>query len=128
MDDLIRDFYSVFDNRDGRKPTVDDVTRFFLDGAVIAKKTSSGLEISNAVQFAVPRIALLGGAELKDFHEWEAASETKTAGDLATRVSRYAKSGTYNGAPWNGAGTKIFQLVRVDARWKILSLAWADDE
>jgi hypothetical protein len=33
-----------------------------------------------------------------------------------------------DGRPWAGRGTKLFQLVREQGRWRILSLAWEDDE
>ena len=128
IDALARAFYSVFDNREGRSAGVAQVVAFFHDAAVIAKRTAAGIETSSPPDFARPRVELLRNGALTGFHEWETSSETHVEGDLATRRSRYEKSGTMNGAPYAGSGTKLFQLVRVQGRWRILSLAWADDE
>ena len=128
IDVLVRDFYSVFDNREGRECTVGQVTAFFHEAAVIAKRTASGFETSAPPQFAHPRIELLRSGTLVDFHEWETSGQTQVDGDLALRTSRYRKSGTMDGQPYAGAGTKFFQFVRDHGRWRILALAWADDE
>jgi hypothetical protein len=128
IDALARAFYCLFDNREGAGAGVEDVVAFFHDAAVIAKRTAGGFETSGPAEFARPRVALLRSGALTGFHEWETASETHVEGDLASRRSRYAKSGTMDGRPWAGRGTKLFQLVREQGRWRILSLAWADDE
>ena len=127
LDALARDFYSVFDNRHGRVATIESVTSLFAPQAVIAKRNASTFELSTPEQFARPRVALLNGPALVDFHEWETSCETRIEGDLALRTSRYEKTGTLNGEPYAGKGTKFFQLIRMEGRWKILSLAWADD-
>ena len=127
LDPLVRSFYSAFDNRDGRVATVEAVTSLFTPQAVIAKRGPSAFELSTPEQFARPRVALLNDAALVDFHEWETSCETRIEGDLALRTSRYEKTGTLNGEPYAGKGTKFFQFIRMDGRWKILSLAWADD-
>ncbi|HEY8048253.1 MAG TPA: hypothetical protein VIE63_03700 [Ramlibacter sp.] len=128
VDALVRDFYSVFDNRAGRRADVEQVTALFHHGAVIAKRTPCGFETSAPAEFARPRVALLRAGSLLDFHEWEVSSETRIEGDLASRISRYDKAGAMNGQPYAGSGTKLFQLIRERGRWQIISLAWADDE
>lgn len=127
VDSLIAAFYAAFDNRAGRVPQDGDMTSLFLGHAVIAKQTPTGFETSTPAQFAAPRVALLRGGELVDFHEWETACETQVAGDLAVRTSRYEKAGLFNGEPYRGTGTKFFNLVRTAQGWRILSLAWSDD-
>ena len=128
IDALARAFYSVFDNREGARAGVGEVVAFFHESAVIAKRTASGFETSTPADFARPRVALLASGALAGFHEWETWSETHVDGDLASRRSRYAKSGTMDGQPYAGSGTKLFQCIRAQGRWRILSLAWADDE
>ena len=128
IDALVGAFYAVFDNRDGREPTVEQMTALFHEPALIAKRADGGFETSTPAQFARPRIDLLRGPALVGFHEWETAADTRIEGDLALRTSRYAKAGTMNGEPYAGKGTKFFQFIREQGRWRILSLAWADDE
>ncbi|MDH6114573.1 hypothetical protein P3T34_006788 [Kitasatospora sp. MAP12-44] len=48
-------------------------------------------------------------------------------GNVAQRLTRYAKSGVLRGAPFSGSGTKSMQLVRTPAGWRITGIAWSDD-
>lgn len=128
LDALAGAFYSVFDNRGGRRPAVEDMTSLFAPQAVIAKRAGAGFELSTPAQFAQPRIDLLRGPALVGFHEWETSFDTRVDGDLALRTSRYEKSGTMEGRPYAGKGTKFFQFIRIEGNWRVLSLAWADDE
>jgi hypothetical protein len=128
LDALVGAFYSAFDNRGGRVATVEAVTSLFAPQGVIAKRTAAGFEISTPEEFAQPRVALLRGTALVGFHEWETSGDSRIEGDLALRTSRYEKAGTMNGEPYAGKGTKFFNFVRMDGEWRILSLAWADDE
>ena len=127
IDLLIGAFFSAFDNRDGRTPSVQEVTRLMVQGAVIAKRTGDSFEITGPIPFAEPRVALLTDGRLVNFHEWETESSTEVQGRMAVRRSRYAKEGTWGGAPSSGGGSKVFQLINVQGHWRILSLAWEDD-
>jgi hypothetical protein len=128
IDALIAAFFSCFDNRNGSKPTLGALLDCFAEKAVIARSAGPDLQLYTAVEFAAPRIELLASGSLLEFHEIEDSSSTSVVGNLATRTSRYRKAGLLNGAPYVGAGTKCFQLVAIDSAWRILSLAWADDE
>jgi len=126
IDALIARFFGAFDNRTGA-PAIEDVTDCFADKAVIACHDGTGTKLYTAHEFAAPRIAMLEGGSLRDFSEAESESTTHIVGSIATRTSRYAKSGLMNGAPYGGSGTKLFHLVSVEGRWLISSLAWQDD-
>ena len=126
IDALVARFFSAFDNRAGM-PSVADVVDCFADKAVIARHDSSGTQLYTPSEFAAPRIDLLAGGSLVDFSETEAESATQVVGGIATRTSRYVKSGVLDGGPYAGAGTKLFHLVRLDCGWRISSLAWIDD-
>jgi hypothetical protein len=123
---LIARFFRAFDNRAGT-PAIEDVTGCFADKAVIACHDGTGTKLYGAREFAAPRIALLESGSLRDFSEAETESTTRIVGGIATRMSRYAKSGFLDGAPYGGAGTKLFHLVSVNGGWLISSLAWQDD-
>ncbi len=127
IDTLILDFFSAFDNRGGRVPQQTEMVSLFASKAVVAKHQSGTCELYTPTEFAAPRVALLSGGALVEFHEWEETSSTELAGDIAARNSRYAKSGLYNGAPYDGAGTKFFQLAKFHTRWQIVALTWIDD-
>ena len=128
IDKLIAAFFSAFDNRTGSEPRLTAVLGCFADKAVIARSVGPAIQIYTAMEFATPRIELLTSGTLVDFHETETSSSTNILGSLATRTSRYRKAGLLDGAPCAGVGTKFFQLVALDSGWRILSLAWIDDE
>jgi hypothetical protein len=128
VDALIARFFSAFDNRNGAEPRLAAITGCFTERAVIARRFDSGVELCTVREFADPRIALLTQGALRDFHEWEVSSTTHIYGGIATRTLRYAKAGLLDGNDYAGSGTKCFQLVNMDIGWRIVSLAWVDDE
>lgn len=127
IDQLIAGFFAAFDNRRGRTPDLATLLGYFTDQAVIARAAGSAIELYTPNEFALPRIALLGGGSLQHFHEAETSSTTTIFGRIATRTSSYCKAGVLNGDAYGGTGTKTFQLVALAAGWRILSLAWTDD-
>jgi hypothetical protein len=122
--ELVTGFFSAFDNRDGHAPDLETLLGFFADKAVIARASGAQVELFTALEFARPRIEL----RLVDFHEAETSGTTHVFGAIATHISRYRKAGLLDGHPYAGQGTKTFQLVALESGWRILSLAWVDDE
>ena len=128
IDALIARFFSVFDNRDGATPRLADLEECFTDKATIVRRSAAGADVYTVSEFGLPRIALLTEGELRGFHEWETSATTQMFAGIATRTSRYSKSGTMDGKPYAGSGTKCFHLVDLGAGWRISALAWVDDE
>ena len=127
IDDIVARFFHAFDNRNGRAPTLEELTILFVPGAIILRDTGTGCEHCTVLEFAEPRVRLLASGELVDFHEWETESSTQIAGRVATRTSAYAKQGMRNGQPYRGSGRKSFHLGKVEAGWRISAVAWSDD-
>jgi hypothetical protein len=127
IDELVVRFFSVFDNRNGAKPRLADLTACFAEKASVARHSDAGAELSTVVEFAGPRIDLLCQGTLIDFHEWEVSSTTQIFDGIATRTSRYSKAGLLNGKAYRGSGTKCFHFVNLGAGWGITSLVWVDD-
>lgn len=127
IDRLIAGFFAAFDNRNGQVPSLATILGFFCDKAVIGRASGSDVELYTVIEFALPRIELLTGGTLVDFHEAETSCTTNILGAMALRTSRYRKAGLLNGYPYAGTGTKTFQLVALGSGWRILSLAWIDD-
>jgi hypothetical protein len=124
---LITRFFSAFDNRNGVIPLLPDLLECFADKATVARHSIAGAELYTVREFATPRIELLTKGGLQNFHEWEVSPETQIFGGIATRTSRYGKSGLLNGKDYSGSGTKCFHLVECSLGWRIASLAWVDD-
>ena len=128
IDALVVKFFSAFDNRGGARPRLEQIVECFTEKATIVRRSSSGAEVYTAAEFATPRIELLNQGALRDFYEFETDSTTQIFNGIAVRTSRYSKSGTMEGKPYHGSGTKCFQLVDLATAWKISSLAWVDDD
>ena len=127
VDALVGRFFSAFNNRGKRQPNLADLVSYFSPRAIVAKHFEDQCELYSPEEFAAPRVALLTNGELIDFHEWEESNTTEVLGSLSIRTSRYAKSGTYNGKPYSGTGTKFFQLAQFQSSWQIVALSWIDD-
>jgi hypothetical protein len=128
IDALVADFFSAFDNRDGATPRLADLIDCFADKATIVRRSHRGAELYTVKEFALPRIDLLTQGALLHFHEREVSSTTQIFDGIATRTSRYSKSGLLDGNDYSGSGTKCFQLVDLGSDWRIASLAWVDDD
>jgi hypothetical protein len=127
IDALVARFFSAFDNRDGATPHLSNLEDCFTDKATIVRRSGEGAELYTVKEFALPRIKLLTQGALLDFHEREISSTTQIFDGIATRTSRYGKSGLLDGKDYSGSGTKCFQLVDLGSDWRIATLAWVDD-
>ncbi|HSV20504.1 MAG TPA: DUF4440 domain-containing protein [Casimicrobiaceae bacterium] len=127
IDAFVAHFYSFFDNRGGAMPRLADVMKCFSDKATIVRRSSAGVDLYTVGEFVLPRIELLSAGALLQFHEWETSATTQLFDGIATRTSRYSKSGLLDGRDYSGSGTKCFQLVELDSGWRIAALAWVDD-
>ena len=128
IDALIARFFSVFDNRDGAKPHLADLTGCFTEKATIVRRFNTGTELYTVGEFAAPRIELLTQGALLEFHEWEISAATQIFDGIAARISRYCKTGLLHGNDYSGSGTKCFHLADMGFGWRISYLAWVDDD
>ena len=65
---------------------------------------------------------------LTDFSETETSQNTLIFDKLAQRVSTYQKSGRLRGEWFSAHGIKTFQFIRTRPGWRILSMAWNDEQ
>ncbi|GAB1594776.1 hypothetical protein [Lysobacter claricitrinus] len=126
IDAVAAAFYALFDNRDGLSALLDAPDHIFLRDATIARRDQDATSLMSLDAFLAPRRAWLADGTLVDFHEWETQSRTFIAGDIATRLSGYRKSGWRSGVAIDGVGMKSLQFVRTPAGWRIASVLWQD--
>ncbi len=126
IDELIGDFFAVFDNRGQRVPDMSSLNDMFLPGATITKVEGSDAETMSVADFITPRESILTDGSLVDFHEWEVSSKTHLNDATATRLCEYEKAGKLFGEEYSGSGSKSIQLVRTHDGWKISSVLWED--
>ncbi|WP_327434469.1 MULTISPECIES: DUF4440 domain-containing protein [unclassified Streptomyces] len=125
IDLVTAQFFGAFDNRGGKTPDVTRIRRLVLPSGIIVK-TGPEFTVYTLDEFIEPRQQLLTDGRLIEFSEWETAERTEIAGDIASRFSDYQKSGTLDGKPFEGGGTKTIQLVRTPEGWRITALSWHD--
>lgn len=127
IDALVRRFFSAFSNRHALSKVASVPSMFLPDAVVSILKPSDVVERLGVPDFVSPRAALLHGGRLTDFAEEEVEARTEVVGALAQRSSRYRKAGQLDGARFEGAGNKLFQLVMTRRGWRIAALAWEDN-
>jgi hypothetical protein len=128
ISEIVSGFFDSFDNRKNRVPDFSLFTMYFVDGSVIANRSNTGVEIWSLHEFWKPRIELLTGGRLTEFHEWETESETSIFNGIAIRCSTYQKAGLLDGLPYDGIGTKCFQFALTPDGWRITYVLWEDQE
>ncbi|MGW7491311.1 DUF4440 domain-containing protein [Streptomyces sp. NPDC054786] len=125
IDVVTAEFFEAFDNRGGKAADVARIRRLVLPGGVMVK-AGPEFTVYTVDEFIEPRQRLLTDGRLVEFSEWETSERTEIAGDIASRFSEYRKSGTLDGEPFEGGGTKTIQFVRTSEGWRIAALAWYD--
>ncbi|MFE9214803.1 DUF4440 domain-containing protein [Streptomyces lavendulae] len=125
IDALTAEFFAAFDNRDGGGADVARLRRLVLPGGVIVK-TGPEFKAYTLEEFIEPRERLLKDGRLVGFSEWEVSERTEIEGDIASRFGEYRKSGTLDGEPFEGGGTKTIQFVRTPQGWRIAAFSWYD--
>ncbi|MFE2108489.1 DUF4440 domain-containing protein [Kitasatospora sp. NPDC059463] len=125
IDRLTAEFFDAFDNRGGEGADVARIRRLMLPQGVIVS-TSPTFTVYSVEEFVEPRERLLNDGRLVGFAEWETSERTEIAGDVASRIGEYRKSGTLDGEPYEGGGTKTFQFVRTPEGWRIAAFSWHD--
>lgn len=126
IDLVTAEFFGAFDNRGGRTADVARIKRLVLPAGVIVK-TGPEFTVYTVDEFIEPRRRLLTDGRLVEFSEWETSERTEIAGDIASRFAEYRKSGTLDGEPFEGGGTKTLQFVRTTEGWRIAAVSWYDE-
>ena len=128
LDSFIERFFGAFNNRGGRVPTRNEFDTLFVENAVILQNVNGKTTVMTVSEFADPRVALLTSGRLREFAEWETANTTQVFSNFAIRTSQYSKQGMLDSMPYEGGGTKLFQLANLDGEWRIASLCWYDSD
>jgi hypothetical protein len=126
LDGLISAFYAAFDNRGGRAPAIDALTKLFLPEARITCVALGITQCWSVAEFIAPRATMLTDGTLVEFHEWETESQTRILGSIASRESHYSKEGLLRGEIYVGQGRKFIQVCRYGLRWRIAAVLWED--
>ena len=127
IDVLVRAFFGLFSNRGGVRPDLRAIFELCIPEAIISKCVAPTPEVMSLESFIAPREVLLSNGTLTDFEERETAHHTQVFGNVAVRACTYAKSGVFNGVPFDARGAKVFQFIRGSRGWRISAVAWDDE-
>lgn len=127
LDKLTERFFSLFTNTNKQELFLEDIFSICLASTVIIKKDKTAEHIYNLTEFIAPRKTILTNGTLTDFAEKETFAETKIAGNIAQRFSKYTKKGLLNNENYAGNGCKMFQFVKTANGWKINAVIWEDE-
>ncbi len=127
IDELVSVFFGIFTNTNGRQPNWSIIYSVCIPEAIIIKKQGPVETVYDLDSFIAPRREILSNGTLTGFEEAETVSETKIAGNIAQRFSKYQKAGYLNGNYFKEYGNKFFQCIKTTSGWKINSVIWEDD-
>jgi hypothetical protein len=127
LDRLVSEFFRAVSFEQGETPPFDNIYGLFIEAGVLVKNTAATPEICTIRQFIEPRLALVLSGELMRFNETELCETTQIFGNVAHRLSSYAKSGTSKGVPFAARGMISTQFIRTPAGWKMSAMAWDDE-
>jgi len=99
----------------------------FVDGGRLIKSSGDAPEISTVDEFVAPRQQLVDSGELTSFEEVEIAHRSEVFGNVAHRLSSYAKRGESGGAAIDARGVIFTQFVRTPDGWRMSAMAWDDE-
>ncbi len=119
-------FFAAVSFEPGERPDYDAIRDLFIEGGLLIKNVDA-LDIATVDEFIAPRRALVDSGELTAFAERELAHITEVFGNVAHRMSTYAKHGTQGGRTFVARGVISTQFVFTPSGWKMSAMAWDDE-
>jgi hypothetical protein len=110
----------------GERPGYDAIRDLFIEQGLLIKNVGEP-EIATVEEFIAPRQALVDSGELTEFEERELAHVTEVFGNVAHRMSTYAKRGTQGGVRFEACGVISTQFVFTPSGWRMSAMAWDDE-
>ncbi len=119
-------FFDAVSFEPGERPDYDAIRDLFIDGGLLIKNIDVP-DVATVDEFIAPRRALVDSGELTAFEERELADITEVFGNVAHRMSTYAKSGTQGGRTFAARGVISTQFVLTPSGWRMSAMAWDDE-
>ena len=110
----------------GERPAYGTIRDLFIPQGVLIKNVGEP-EITTVDEFIAPRQALVDSGALTEFEERELAHITEVFGNVAHRMSTYAKSGVQDGVRFEARGVISTQFIFTPSGWRMSAMAWDDE-
>ncbi|MFI5163064.1 MAG: hypothetical protein ACHQHN_17415 [Sphingobacteriales bacterium] len=128
IDDLARDFYKAVSFRNENTPDADNVKILFYGEGIIVNNSFKHPVGFTAESFVDSLGSEIAEGTMSQYLIHELYGKTQVFGKLAQRISVYE----YNlGEETSGRlphGVNYIQFVLMDGNWRILSMAWCDED
>ena len=124
---LLARFLRAVSFEEGEQPAYHELTDLFVPSARLIRCSGAQPEISTVDEFVRSRQAAFDSGALIAFEERELSESTELFGNIAHRLSPYAKRGMTDEAPIDTRGVISTQLIRTPDGWRISSMAWDDE-
>lgn len=124
---LMREFFCAVSFDVDETPQYDMIRALFIESGLLIKNSAATPEISSVDQFIAPRLVLVRAGTLACFFESEISQSTQVFGNIAHRLSVYAKTGILNRVPFQSKGVISTQFIHTAYGWKMSVMAWDDE-
>lgn len=121
---LVKTFYGSFTTTG---ELVSDLKSLFDANGHVIQFLPTETKTYTISQFIDSRITILSSGIYQEFKEFELSFNTMIDGKHAVRLSHYQKEGEKGGQSFRITGTKVFQLMKQNECWKLLSFSWIDN-
>jgi hypothetical protein len=127
LDRLTAAFFRAVSFEEGETPAYDAIHALFINAGLLIKNSGATPEISSVREFIAPRLAMVDSGALTRIREVELSASTERFGNVAHRLSVYAKSGTQNGVAFQTRGVISTQFIKTPGGWRMSAMAWDDE-
>lgn len=110
----------------GERPDYDAIRELFIERGLLIRNLDEPV-VATVDEFIAPRRALVDAGMLTAFEEVELTHINEVFGNVAHRMSAYAKRGMQEGVPFDARGVISTQFVRTPDGWRMSSMAWDDE-
>ena len=124
---LTKEFFRAVSFEPGGVPPYEVIRSLFIDSGLLIKNTGPVPEISTVQQFIGSRQAMVRSGDLTRFNEHELSESTTIFGNVAHRLSVYAKSGTMKNVAFETKGMVSTQFILTSTGWRMSAMAWDDE-
>ena len=127
IDYLTKDFYQAISFGQSPPPDFTPVKILFYGAGILINNSFSKPITFTAESFVNAMESQVADGAIEQFMQRELHANTEIFGKVAHRISIYEYNFADHEMPKLPRGINFIQFVQIDGHWRILSMAWADE-
>ncbi len=127
IDDLTKDFYKAISFVSSEPPDFTPVKILFYGNGILINNSFSTPITFTAESFIEAMGSQVAEGAIEQFMERELYSKTEVFGRVAHRISVYEYNFADHEQQRLPRGLNFIQFVQIEGNWRILSMAWFDE-